>query len=40
MNPKICVFPKIWNVLKKGLGRDLKFRWVQQRSDAGFNVNC
>ena len=40
MNPKICVFPKIWNVLKKGLGGDLKFRWVQQSSDAGFNVNC
>ena len=40
MNPKICVFQKIWKVLKKGLGKDLKFRWVQQRGDAGFNVNC
>ena len=40
MNPKICVFPKIWNVLKKYLGRDLKFRLVQQRGDARFNVNC
>ena len=40
MNPKICVFSKIWNVLKKCYGKDLKFRLVQQRGDAGYNVNC
>ena len=37
MNPNICDFSKIWNVLKKCFRKDLKFRLVQQRGDAVFN---